>query len=172
MTGSFRVNGIWAGGSIAGDIIPTVTNAVTLGSASLRFANVYSVLGNFSGAVDVGSLVATTSITAGTTAGVYGINVTRSVNNDYMGLLTNSYSGANSYGLRVVTTGSTSATATVFEAASLGASKTFAVYNDGHVVTQGTMTATGYIAGASTGIDFSGAVTNITVVKGIVTAAS
>lgn len=48
---SFRVNGIWAGGSIAGDIIPTVTNAVTLGSASLRFANVYSVLGNFSGAL-------------------------------------------------------------------------------------------------------------------------
>lgn len=58
--------------------------------------------------------------------------LTRSVDNDYLALLTNSFSGANSYGLSLVTTGSTSDAATVLEA-TYNAVSGFAVYNSGRV---------------------------------------
>ena len=44
-----------------GRFIPTTTNNQSLGTSSLRFSNVYSVLGNFSGAVTAGTLNCTSA---------------------------------------------------------------------------------------------------------------
>lgn len=46
----------------SGNIVPTTTNDASAGTSSLRFSNVYSTLGNFSGAITGTSLSLTTGL--------------------------------------------------------------------------------------------------------------
>lgn len=64
---TFLVNSLPIWGTNATVLYPVTTNALTLGDASLRFANVYSVLANFSGGVTASGLP--------TTAGAGGLYV-------------------------------------------------------------------------------------------------
>lgn len=173
-------NSVFLEDSQSGSIIPLATNTYTLGSASFRWANVYSVLGNFSGQVDVGTLVsgvggaATPSVTF---TGFTGTGLrTRS------GILCGSVGGAAEFewytsGLEVkaATVFTWSATSDPSAGVDTGIGRNGAgivEVNNGTLGTLRDFKARAYFVGATAGASFSGAVTNITVVNGIVTAAS
>lgn len=60
----FDINGASTFGFNAATFFPTATNTITLGGTSLRWANVYSVAGNFSGVVTLPFLQASTIFSA------------------------------------------------------------------------------------------------------------
>jgi hypothetical protein len=74
----FTVNGSdRASFDTSGNFAPITTNAYTCGGSALRWSNVYGVLGNFSGAVTVGTL--TTALGA-VTSGTYTPTLTNGAN--------------------------------------------------------------------------------------------
>lgn len=136
-----------------GSQVPAAANTYDLGSAALPWRDVYAQ------AVSLGSNAATAgAVRLGNSQGIRGRNAANTADIEILGTTSGNFIELAGNGASVRTGG------TIYPASALNLGSASNPW--------GTVYLTAVDVGGAPGIDFNGAVTNLTVVKGIVTAAS